>query len=320
MLEPSQHHESYNTFHISQPKPNLNNSGVVEYLRNDFYNTTKQSMVEVLSTQHNVDLLLSMNTNNRKLQRKQVLVLKSEIISGSWKPVSTIVVSDNGILLDGQHRLYALREANYPSVRFWLHLGVPESYRIAIDQGKARSYRDALSFEGLDSNPKIISAIRFLNRINPDNFTKKSPKDTNRADGNFFIEISPTKLLRLYNDFSEVIYPDALEAYFKRTNNLRIIPIFTALYQYSAVDPDRAKAISDQLATGENLTDSSPILHFRNFVMKSDSVRKAGNYISIYRRLVSAILHEHNGQSVSRLLPEAKNWDHLQDQIWMPSF
>ena len=66
-------------------------------LADDFYKTNRSNMILVLGTADIVDRLLSLNTKNRNVDRKQVISLAHEIIEGKWKDVSAVVVANTNV-------------------------------------------------------------------------------------------------------------------------------------------------------------------------------------------------------------------------------
>ena len=59
--------------------------------------------------------MLEKNTRNRKVDEKRVRQYAKDMKSSRWAlNGSTIVIAEDGTLLDGQHRLWAVIEANVP--------------------------------------------------------------------------------------------------------------------------------------------------------------------------------------------------------------
>ena len=293
-----------------------------DHLSSDFYDVPNETMTLIRANRQNVDRLLSLNINNRKLNYRQVLQLKRSILLGNWKLVGSVIVSKTGILLDGQHRLHAIREADYYPVKFWLNRGVDEAVRMAIDQGRSRSIIEALTFNGVESvNKKVIQAINFLHRLAHDTLTPRTRLFVSKEKGSEKMEssyalLSTDDMQVFHEDLTSKADISNFDNFFKQNHPLRIAPVYSALFQYAVVNPERAKQIADALAAGEGLSSQRAIHHFRNFALRSDSNRKAK--VALYRRLISAILYEHRGASCSKLAPEARNWAELADEVWTP--
>jgi len=95
--------------------------------------TTSQSFCDVLITPHIADLLLTLNTGNRPIRTRQLAnfneILKEKRYVNTGEPV---IISDEGILNEGQHRLTAVRDSGTAAVAKLAHSyvkGLPGSYR-----------------------------------------------------------------------------------------------------------------------------------------------------------------------------------------------
>lgn len=89
---------------------------------------------------------LELNTFNRKISRHTVDRYKADMISGAWTlNHQGIAFDDNGVLVDGQHRLAAISESG-ASIKMMVTWGAS---RVGIDELRARSPADVIKFGGL---------------------------------------------------------------------------------------------------------------------------------------------------------------------------
>lgn len=88
------------------------------------------------------------NTNNRKVSSTHVQRLARDMADGKWRLTHAgIAFGPEGTLLDGQHRLWAVVEADIPvEMHVWFNID-PESM-MTIDCGKTRSMADILNIAG----------------------------------------------------------------------------------------------------------------------------------------------------------------------------
>lgn len=94
-----------------------------------------------------VDALLAMNTSNRPIKKRVVEKYARDIKAGNWLLTNQgIGVSDSGVLLDGQHRLEAIKQCGYPPVSILVVSGLSEDCKMAVDQHAKRTARDMLQF------------------------------------------------------------------------------------------------------------------------------------------------------------------------------
>ena len=95
------------------------------------------------------------NTNNRKVVESKVRHLVREIKSGKWKVSHQgIGFGTDGVLLDGQHRLWAIVESN-TTVRMPVTFNVAPDAIMTIDVIKQRTAADILTLAG--ENGRVCS-------------------------------------------------------------------------------------------------------------------------------------------------------------------
>src|SRR5690349_1505768 len=88
------------------------------------------------------------NTHNRPLNQAHVERLVKDMKAGRWQLTHQgLAFDDRGVLLDGQHRLWAVIEANVP-VNFRVFFNEPPESRLVLDCGKRRSNLDILTLSG----------------------------------------------------------------------------------------------------------------------------------------------------------------------------
>ena len=104
--------------------------------------------------------LLSANTINRPLRRSHVDFFESQLQRGEMQLTHQgIAISENGRLLDGQHRLTAIANTGIAATMMVAY-GLPESSFSVLDTGAARKASDALSIDGACNAHCIAASIR----------------------------------------------------------------------------------------------------------------------------------------------------------------
>lgn len=103
--------------------------------------------------------LLDHNTLNRPLSDQHVRRIASQILSGKWRfNGDTIKISDDGQVLDGQHRLWAVVESKV-SIETILVKGIAREAFATIDTlRKPRSGADVLALNGATKHRAMTSA------------------------------------------------------------------------------------------------------------------------------------------------------------------
>lgn len=88
------------------------------------------------------------NTHNRPLRQTSVDRYAADMKAGRWLLTHQGIAFDqNGVLLDGQHRLWAIVEANV-TIKFRVFFNEPSESRWATDTGNPRHNIDVLSMVG----------------------------------------------------------------------------------------------------------------------------------------------------------------------------
>lgn len=93
-------------------------------------------------------VLLERNPANRKVKWSKVQDYAKDMKHGSWKfNGEPIIIADDGLLNDGQHRCAAVVESNV-TIPALMVFGVDRGTRDTLDQGVARTSGDYLSIHG----------------------------------------------------------------------------------------------------------------------------------------------------------------------------
>jgi hypothetical protein len=108
------------------------------------------------------EMYLANNGHNRPLNRNRVSSLSAAMQSGEWKlNGETIILSETGKLLDGQHRLKAVVHYGKP-VDLLVARGAPDDSFITIDTGKTRSTGDILHMTGVNDGGISAAVAKLL--------------------------------------------------------------------------------------------------------------------------------------------------------------
>jgi len=93
--------------------------------------------------------LLENNKLNRPLTQRLVDKYADDMKNGRWYLTHQgIGIDTDGNVVDGQHRLWAILQANI-EIQTKVTYGVDPKARVAIDTGKARSFADIMKLEGV---------------------------------------------------------------------------------------------------------------------------------------------------------------------------
>jgi len=123
--------------------------------------TRKKSEFKLL-TPADARELLKMNTHNRRLNEKNVLMWAQEMEEGRWASNGeAIKISETGVLLDGQNRLTALTlQQESVAIEFLVVTGLPDNVQNTMDQGEFRSLAQQLCLSDIEADKILAAALR----------------------------------------------------------------------------------------------------------------------------------------------------------------
>jgi hypothetical protein len=117
---------------------------------------------DIIINPSRADALLKLNTHNRALKPTVVAQYAHVMRLGEWRNTTeAIVIDKNGVLVNGQHRLHAVIQADV-SVTLTLWFGVePDEFKI-IDQGSKRGSADLVHINGHSNSSVRAPAAKIL--------------------------------------------------------------------------------------------------------------------------------------------------------------
>ena len=119
-------------------------------------------IASVAVTPEDAGILLENNDGNRKLNSSHVEILANSMSMGEWVETGdTIKLDKSGRVLDGQHRLAAVR-ASGVSVKFDFSFGVATEAFDRIDVGRGRSAANIFEIAGYTHGSVLASSAKVL--------------------------------------------------------------------------------------------------------------------------------------------------------------
>jgi len=125
----------------------------------------------VLVTPELAKYYLESNVKNRSVRDRHVVKMISDMTNKRWEETHMgIGFDENGVLVDGQHRLYAIIQSNTPQ---WILIttGLSENARSVIDIGAKRKAADFLPGAYRDMRSSAIRYLLALHKRNGESFT-----------------------------------------------------------------------------------------------------------------------------------------------------
>jgi len=194
---------------------------------------------------------LGRNSHNRPIRQRAVDDIAAAITRGEWiLNGDSIRFSVNNVLLDGQHRLWAIVLAETP-VQTLVVNGLPEDAQETMDVGARRSLKDALSLRGYANSSKLSAALNYLWRYQ-NGYVRFAAAKPTIAQAIATLESNPS-----FIDW--VMTSDRARHRFRLSTSM----LSTAMYELDGIDNDAAMVFFDKFVEGANLDAHDPILVLR---------------------------------------------------------
>ena len=205
--------------------------------------------------------MLEMNNDNRNINEKLINTIATDILHGNWVlNGETIIVSKDGFLNDGQHRLLAVIAADRP-IQSAMMFGVDRASRTTIDMGRARLAADFLHMTGVPS-ANLAAAVAGL--------------WSSYSHGEYgYHRHSWQDIIKFHRHNAEDI-GNAIRHVFKNAfaRSVNATPIAVAYLVLRKVNATATEIFLDNLFLGANLGKNDAILWLRNKLMMMVPERK----------------------------------------------
>lgn len=198
-------------------------------------------------------------TRNRPVVQAKVRQMARDMTSKRWFiNGQTIKLSKEGNLIDGQHRLFAVIEAD-EEIPVLVVTGLDQSVFSTLDMGASRPFADHLLAEGIKNPNEIQGALRVVWQY------------ANRTLGTGEI-MTNGEMHAAWSDHAKIA-DHAIPSHWVRDILNRYISI-AFHYMFSAVDAQKAMAFFRELAEEDMLDDDDPILALINGLREIQSKKR----------------------------------------------
>ncbi len=212
---------------------------------------------------------LEMNTSNRSAKAKSIKFLADQMTQGKWKFTGdSIKISSTGRLLDGQHRLMALINAN-KTFDFVVINDLPDDVFDVIDTGKSRSSGDILSANSFVNSTNLAATIKFILNFKNGSFADAASRPKSSVTTNQDV----LKFAKKHKDVEEIVSHCNSNVYRK----FRYAPVsmISGLYCiFSERSVEDAEEFFDKYSTGVELQATSPIYVLREKLLRESTLKR----------------------------------------------
>jgi hypothetical protein len=212
--------------------------------------------------------LLVRNTNNRKVRIRIVDKYASDILSGKWVYDSADLMrfSEDGTLLDGQHRLMAVIKANMP-IYAYVAKGMDSKAMETIDTGASRSMADIFQLSGIKNASNVAGSLKLANDLMMSGTKVRGATAVKSSkfyldwynESPAFFDDTITESRKLYRDFQGILSPTQIGGYIIALSSKEDIHIVVEFMR--------------QICQGTDITNGT-IIKLRNLLIKDKVDRK----------------------------------------------
>jgi len=185
------------------------------------------------------------NKKNRKPSPVVVTKYAKDMENDNWMfNGQPLTFSQEGDLMDGQHRLLALIKSN-KTLNFCVHYGLKSESFVTIDNGKIRTNADVVGLEGYKDSAVLSSLVRSI--IAYESSGKYDAKTCNLEGIN---QITKSEILNYLSESPEIV------DYVGRYRKSMVVSSHVAAFCYwllSSVNQEKAEEYLDQVFMGYEL-------------------------------------------------------------------
>lgn len=208
-----------------------------------------ETIVRKMTPEMAYEMLLN-NTKNRSLKKNVVLEYARQMKIGEWKLTAQgISISDEGVLIDGQHRLAAIVKSKKTiMIPVSTGLNYNDVFKV-YDTGIKRTAADALHISGVKYSSKIASTIKRQLVLRNGAKTKVTNKDIHDQ---YFKH--------------ETTYQNVIALGVTLSKKLRLLPLSTlgGIINYLVIDKqheyNEVESFFDQLYFNRNITNGTIVV------------------------------------------------------------
>lgn len=228
---------------------------------------TKQAAKIETITPQLAQLWLSKNPDNRNLSQPQVNRLTKDMREGKFVyNGESIVLDENGDLMDGQHRLMAIVLSG-TSQKMLVAKGVPRAAMKTIDRGEARTVADWLKIRGFTNYTTCAQAAHILYAFEDGALHRIG------STGRFHPSDADAVLARHPGLVDSVTFARSLRETMGVVYN-SVGTVAFLHYIFSIVDKAKADDFFTKMAGGTDINKENPIWHLRNLLIVNNQDKR----------------------------------------------
>lgn len=208
---------------------------------------------------------------NRNLRRGWVSLLARDMKAGRWqKTGQAIIISLDGKLLDGQHRLHAIIESGQ-TIEIAVATGIADDAFHSIDTGRPRNAADVLGISGVKNSRAVAAATQRVAFLLSGAISGLA-RDTNTG------KLSPSALVSFYETLDRDYMAEMILVAGRAVERFRYVTVSDLAslgYVAGSVFHSNFMEFCELTGSGAGLDDGSPVLALRNWLVNATGLSRA---------------------------------------------
>lgn len=244
--------------------------------------------------------VLNKNDDNRPTVSNNVIKIANDIESGLWAlNGETIIVSEEGLLNDGQHRMQAVILTGM-SIETVLFFGAPRKSRFTVDMGAARTCGHLLAMDGITDSNQKAAAGKLLLIWSRGAYTNADHIAGTKQEVRAFFEENRINIEKAYEAVAN-------RPFSKAAGQTMMMAGHVILHQ---VNPAACGVFFEKLIDGADLQKGSAILQARNhFATISEKRLNSWEKLELLLRYWNAW---RRGRVLNRNISVAREWPKIE--------
>jgi len=217
-------------------------------------------------------IMLESNKKNRSVNRANLNYIISEINRGNFHLTGeSIKIAQNGMLLDGQHRLHAVIESKKPTMMLVVR-GLSNDAFKYIDTGRKRQASDILAIEGVANSAAISAMAKFIINFKRGNYASVSNSKVDISSNR--TPITNADVSNFVSTNKESIEDSYLYGHNKYNKLIKKVTLSGFHFIIKQSNEELADDFCHKVSTGEGIEHSSPIYLLRQKMLQDIRANK----------------------------------------------
>lgn len=254
-----------------------------------------RSSVETITPEMAEKLLTTSqeHVKNRNVADSRVDLLSDQMKSGKWRTNGEpIIFDEDGYLLDGQHRLWAVVNSKV-TIETVITRGVERSTFATIDTGAGRTAGDVLSIVGEANTPILASTLGWLHRY-------ETGKMLWHLKPSGFTSATGLALLRKHGAIRDEITWACAQRSNVFLNHIPTSVLALTRYLFSQYKPNKAHEFFDLVGDVQPDKSGTPTRTLRDWLLQNERSRAKATTIEFIAVTMKAWAAFLNGESPKR--------------------